>query len=278
LVRAECSPVEGSKGIGSVAIVLVESWLASISVFLLKDDYFGADIMKLQNPDAHADNLLQPIAPPLDFDPLVAPDPNRPRSQKLSIWRMALPLFLQSVLICSIPFQSVYALMTGTTVIIKTQPVDPFDLLRGYYQTLNYDISSFNTLEKLPGWKDVSDVRDGRDGYISNIDRHQPVYITLVKTTGIDRNQQQAWQPVAIDKNLPANLSADRIALRGVSDGHRILYGLETYYMPEERKDAVNTEIGRSRSAEQLLVEIKVDNRGLATPVSLWIGQKRYHF
>jgi uncharacterized membrane-anchored protein len=275
LVRAECSPFEGSKGIGLLAIVLVESWLASISVFLLKDDYFGADIMKLQNPDAHADNLLQPIAPQVDFDPLVAPDPNRPRSQKLSIGRMALPLFLQSLLICSIPFQSVYALMTGTTVIIKTQPVDPFDLLRGYYQTLSYDISSFNTLEKLPGWKDVS---DGRDGYISNIDRHQQVYITLVKTTGIDRNQQQAWQPVAIAKQLPPNLSANRIALRGVSDGHRILYGLETYYMPEDRKDAVNTDIGRSRSAEQLLVEIKVDNRGLATPVSLWIGQKKYHF
>jgi uncharacterized membrane-anchored protein len=233
--------------------------------------------VKVKKSDVHADNSAQQISPQVDFNPLVVPDSGRHQFQKLPISRMALPLFLQSLLICSIPFQSVYALMTGTTVILKTQPVDPFDLLRGYYQTLSYDISSFNTLEKLPGWKDISDARVGCNGCINNIDRHQQVYITLVKTTGINQNQQ-AWKPVAIDKQLPANLSADRIALRGISDGNRILYGLETYYMPEDRKDSVNTDIIKSRSAEQLLVEIKVDNRGLATPVSLWIGKKKYHF
>lgn len=231
--------------------------------------------MKVKKIDSDTTKLLQPIDPQIDFNPLVVPNSNRPQVQKLPLARMALPLFLQSLLIFSIPFQSVYALMTGTTVILKTQPVDPFDLLRGYYQILNYDISNFNTLAKLPGWKNVS---SGCSGCI-NLDRHQQVYITLEKTAGNNQNQHNAWQPVAIDRQLPDNLSADRIALRGTSDGHQILYGLETYYMPEDRKDAVNTEIGASRStAQQLLVEVKVDNRGLATPVSLWIGKKKYHF
>jgi uncharacterized membrane-anchored protein len=49
----------------------------------------------------------------------------------------------------------------------------------------------------------------------------------------------------------------------------------------ENRKDSVNAEINESRSTRQqrnLLVEVKVDRRGLATPVSLWVGKKEYHF
>lgn len=230
--------------------------------------------MKVKKLDSHTTKSLQPIDPQIDFDPLVVPNSNPPQFQKLPLSQMALPLFFQSLLIFSIPFQSVYALITGTTVILKTQPVDPFDLLRGYYQILSYDISSFNTLAKLPGWKNVSPTCSG----CVNIERHRQVYITLEKTAGNNQNQRNAWQPVAIDRQLPENLADDRIALRGISDGNQILYGLETYYMPEDRKDTVNTEIGASRSAEQLLVEVKVDHRGLATPVSLWIGKKKYQF
>jgi uncharacterized membrane-anchored protein len=84
----------------------------------------------------------------------------QPSPDRLSIRRLAVPLLLQSLLICSIPFQSIYALATGTTVILKTMPVDPYDLLRGYYQTLSYDISSFSTLNKLPGWAELNHKQD----------------------------------------------------------------------------------------------------------------------
>ena len=219
------------------------------------------------------DNLdRQPVesnvvnAPPhLDLD----------RHQKLPLGRLAVPLFLQSLLICSISAQSIYTLATGTTVVLKTMPVDPYDLLRGYYQTLSYDISSFNTLSKLPGWKGLSH----RDNNLA-IDKNKQVYITLATTQVPNQNLPQAWQPVAIDQKLPTNLSVDKIAIRGVSNGTNIIYGLETYYMPEDRKDGVNADINQSqnRGNRNLLVEIKVDNRGLATPVSLWVGAKHYRF
>jgi len=38
-----------------------------------------------------------------------------------------------------------FPLLTGTDVILKTQPVDPFDLLRGQYLIINYDISTINS-------------------------------------------------------------------------------------------------------------------------------------
>jgi uncharacterized membrane-anchored protein len=213
-------------------------------------------------------------------EPIVEPDlKNVPAHleshQKLSFGRLAVPLLIQSLMICSISAQSIYALATGTTVVLKTMPVDPYDLLRGYYQTLSYDISSFNTLKNLSGWKNLK-----REQGSVNIPKNQQVYITLIKAQSSQNNSPQAWQPVAIDEKLPTNLSADKIAIRGTSNGNSIIYGLETYYMPEDRKDGVNTEINQSqnRGNRNLLVEIKVDSRGLATPVSLWVGAKQYRF
>ncbi len=214
----------------------------------------------------------QTVASDAEQSPPPSPEP----APKLSIGRLAIPLLLQSLLICSIPFQSIYALATGTTVILKTMPVDPYDLLRGYYQVLSYDISDFDTLRKLSGWAKLN-----RNVQQDTIDRNQQVYITLAKITAANPQTPEAWKPIAIGNKFPVDLSADKIAIKGTSNGNSIIYGLETYYMPEDRKDDVNKDIDRARSSDEkrnLLVEIKVDNRGLATPVSLWVGSKQYRF
>jgi uncharacterized membrane-anchored protein len=213
-----------------------------------------------------------PTVEPNQTDPL----PNLEQHHKLPFGRLAIPLFFQSLLICSISAQSIYALATGTTVVLKTMPVDPYDLLRGYYQILSYDISSFNTLNKLPGWESLK-----RQQGSANLTKNQQVYVTLAKTKASNSNTPQAWQPIAINSQIPINLSADKIAIRGVSNGNSIVYGLETYYMPEDRKDGVNEDLNSARSSggkRNLLVEIKVDNRGIATPVGLWVGEKQYRF
>jgi len=44
-----------------------------------------------------------------------------------------------------------YSTQLGTA--IKTIPVDPYDPLRGYSQTLNYEISRLDNLRSLPGCK-----------------------------------------------------------------------------------------------------------------------------
>ncbi len=205
-----------------------------------------------------------------------SPPPSPESAPKLSIGRLAIPLLLQSLLICSIPFQSIYALATGTTVILKTMPVDPYDLLRGYYQTLSYDISSFDTLRQLSGWAKLN-----RNPERDTIDSNRQVYITLTKIPAVNPQSPEAWKPIAIGDKFPVDLSADKIAIKGTSNGSSIIYGLETYYMPEDRKDDVNKDISQAQSSggkRNLLVEIKVDNRGLATPVSLWVGSKQYRF
>jgi uncharacterized membrane-anchored protein len=200
----------------------------------------------------------------------------QPSPDKLSIARLAVPLFIQSLLICSIPFQSIYALATGTTVILKTMPVDPYDLLRGYYQTLSYDISSFDTLRQLPGWAKLN-----RNVQRDTINSNRQVYITLAKISPVNSQSPEAWKPIAIGDKFPIDLSADKIAIKGTSNGSNVIYGLETYYMPEDRKDDVNKDINQAQLSggkRNLLVEVKVDNQGLATPVGLWVGTNQYRF
>ena len=76
------------------------------------------------------------------------PTPESPRP--ISIWRFWAPLLFQTALILAVPAQAVYTQLTGKTVILQTIPVDPYELLRGYSQTLRYDISIQDNLRKLP--------------------------------------------------------------------------------------------------------------------------------
>ncbi|HAA32846.1 MAG TPA: membrane-anchored protein, partial [Cyanobacteria bacterium UBA8553] len=66
------------------------------------------------------------------------------------IWRFWVPLLFQTILILAVPAQALYTQLTGKTVILQTVPVDPYELLRGYSQTLRYDISRQDNLRKLP--------------------------------------------------------------------------------------------------------------------------------
>ncbi len=73
----------------------------------------------------------------------------------LPIWRLWVPLLLQTGLILASPIQPFYTQVTGKTVILQTAPVDPYDPIRGYSQTLSYDISRVENLRSLPGGKEL---------------------------------------------------------------------------------------------------------------------------
>ena len=105
-----------------------------------------------------------------------------PEAKRLPAWRLWVPLLLQIGLIAAVPATAVYTFMTGKTVVLQTAPVDPYDLLRGYYQVLSYDISDRTNLEKLPGWKDLPGkkhlVRPGLLVHkIHTMSSHKPVFM-----------------------------------------------------------------------------------------------------
>ncbi|MGD1911520.1 MAG: GDYXXLXY domain-containing protein [Rivularia sp. (in: cyanobacteria)] len=197
---------------------------------------------------------------------------NLPTNNKpIPILRLIVPLLIQAGLILAIPAQPVYTYLTGRTVILQTVPVDPYNILTGYYQILNYDISTKSTLEKLPGSKDL--LKNGNSFY---------VILEEVKSTG--EGIPKAWKPLRLSKKLPSSLPDNQIALKGIYRYGSVEYGLEKYNIPEDQRNQINDNISRaSRSATQsdkqpIVVEIKVDSQGKAVPVSMWVEERNYRF
>jgi uncharacterized membrane-anchored protein len=174
-----------------------------------------------------------------------------------------LALGAQLLLIATVPAQALYTLNTGTTVYLKTAPVDPVDLLRGYYQTLGYEISNKDTLQKLSG-----------GGFMMKIANGQEIFVTLALPASGER---AAAKPIAISLIRPPT-KPQEVVLRGVYSGWQVKYDLEQFYMPEQQQVKVNQDIDRGRRSKNLLMETKIGKDGRGLPVAIWIGDQSYRF
>lgn len=242
----------------------------------------------------------QPSAQPDALQPALQPDlaialPNK----RLPGWRLWVPLALQSMLILAVPAQDAYTYATGRTVTLQTIPVDPYDLLRGYSQTLRYEISPPETLEKLPGGSWFAQQPQ---------EKVSTFYLVLQAPAQIDTTTDttppQPWKPVRVSGDRPANLPENQIALQGQyrrGYSSTVTYGLETYYMPEDQRQQINDEISQIQrrapavntpqpapnqpapnqpapNQQAFVVNVKVDAHGNSVPVSLWVGDRNHRF
>ncbi len=208
---------------------------------------------------------------------------NEPSEKPIALWRFVVPLLIQTAIILAVPAQSVYTLVTGKTAILQTLPVDPYDLLRGYSVTLNYQISRIDNLKKLPGWEDLVKQNPVTDKRGEPLAQGTNLYIILEeqKSSG---GIPQAWKPVRVSGQFPTSLAANQIALKGQYSGYNsITYGLETYYIPEDQRNDINNDISKARSIkpgqpQPIVVEVKVNAQGKAIPINMWVRDRKYHF
>lgn len=204
------------------------------------------------------------------------PTPPQPEESPLSssgigAWRLWIPLLLQSALVVAVPAHNAYTYLTGQRVVLQTLPADPYDPLRGHYQTLSYEISRPDRLQMLPGGKEL--FGQPRNAHHFSFFLVMEAPIVKAVTAPIP------WQPVRVSAQRPTDLAANQIALQGEVRGRRIAYGIERYYMPEERRDRVNNDIIQVQNrGNNFVVEVRVDERGNAVPVSLWVGDRNYRF
>lgn len=199
-----------------------------------------------------------------------------PSRRRLPGWRLWVPLMLQSALIMAVPAQDVMTVATGTAVTLQTAPVDPYDFMRGYYQTLSYDISRLETLRSLPG---------GEAMFADEGDWEPRSFYVVLAAPQTQATPPAPWQPVRVSKTRPQNLTPQQIALQGDYTGvgigmGQVTYGLERYYMPAHRRQDVNADINQTQWQDQtaFVVDVKVDRRGNAVPVGLWVRDRNYRF
>lgn len=165
-----------------------------------------------------------------------------------------------------------YTLRTGTEVLLKTLPVDPRDLFRGDYVTLNYEISTLD-MEKIPS----------EDSYFYS---DEPVYLALELKNGYGVPKKIYTTPPEDGlyikgkvKDVIYDWETDESGITTEEETIkelRVDYGIESYFVPEGR----GMEIEKAQRTDKTEVDAKViiDKYGNAVIKSLLIDGKEIEF
>ena len=151
-------------------------------------------------------------------------------------------------------------LADGREIVLEVVPVDPRDLFRGDYVTLNYDIS------RVPAPTDGKPMR-GED-----------IYITLQK------NPEGRWTAVHADTTPPAATGPEQVVLKGkarfsyAATEQRpaevgVLYGIERFFVSEGKGHEIEQLVGDRK----LFALIAVDEDGNAGIKGLIVDGKRVY-
>jgi uncharacterized membrane-anchored protein len=170
---------------------------------------------------------------------------------KYLVWIIAL---IWIVVLAVVVTQHRAITLTGKTIILKTEPVDPRDPFKGDYVNLLYDISTIR--EPLTETQKTE----------------------LLKTHKIYAVLKPVDQYYALDHFATQKPGLGIIYIQGwvwgeIRDFMRIQYNIESYYVPEGKGKEVEAHQGKD-----LFVEVYVDEKGLATIKTLMLGTKPYTF
>lgn len=163
------------------------------------------------------------------------------------------------------------ALLNSATVVrLATEPVDPRDLFRGDYVTLNYEISRL----KVAALGAPDDLQTG-----------DKVYVTLAPAG-------ESWHAIAISRTMP-EAANDKAVIRGriiyvdrseppsspddkkhhpcPSCGEAAIhYGIESYFVPE----GTGHDLEQARNERRIMVDVAIADDGEAAIKSLNLDGK----
>ena len=149
--------------------------------------------------------------------------------------RLIIALAFVVLVVFSLIFYLSLPLLTGKRIVLSTMPVDPFDILRGQYLTIGYQISTIPAI-------DGAQIGD-------------KVYVTL------EENSTHLWVYKSASLSKPSD---DSVFIRGEitntwGNQTRLQYGIEQYFF--ERDAHIDT--------RNMTVEAKVGSSGQARIVQL---------
>jgi uncharacterized membrane-anchored protein len=171
-------------------------------------------------------------------------------TKRASLAAFVAAVVIQALILIAVPARKVFTRVTGRTVLLKVQPVDPYSLLSGYYATLGFDIS------RVDAFPNAQVFPDG------------PIYAVVA------RGDDGTWKPALLESHLPANLPNNRMAILGQLRGGMITYGIEEFYVPEAQRGKITEDLRKHQ--DKARVEVKVDGSGHAALERLRIEDRIY--
>lgn len=153
------------------------------------------------------------------------------------------------------PAEKIMIRSHGKVIVLRTLPVDPYDVLSGYYMTLRYEITAPPGLDEL------------------GLSRGEPVHVTLAL------GEDGVWIPVDLSAAPPDDLGKGEVVIKGRrADDWRmnVIYGIERYYVPEAMREEIEDAIRGEE--ERILVDVAVDGDGDASVLRLRVGEAVYEY
>lgn len=159
-------------------------------------------------------------------------------------------LFILTFMLGAMVWSRISLLQNGTQVVLKTAPVDPRDLLRGYFVRLSYDISRIS-VDELDNPMSDDELSDG-------FKRQSLIYVKL------QPDKDGYWSPVSVHRTRPqSDKQSKTVFIRGrVRHGScnaryranvgckvSIRYGIEKFFADKTRAKKLEN-FGRQQSPE----------------------------
>jgi len=151
-----------------------------------------------------------------------------------------------AVLLGGLVLYLAWPLWAGTTVVLATRPVDPFDLLRGQYLVIGYEVGSLPALPQA--------------------EEGDTVWV------GISPDPQGIWRHRETRLEAPSAPAPGKVFLRGEvtragEHGMQVRYGIEQYFVQRgttlpDGKLTVEAKVSRSGGAR--IVRLLVDGEPVA--------------
>ncbi len=145
-----------------------------------------------------------------------------------------------------------YNLQTGTQIVLATVPVDPYDLFRGDYVILKYDISEM----QVP-----NDQYEAGDSIYVKLEEELPVGLT--RGIGVSKEKPTGLfiegRIIDIRESTHENKDENGEPTYSLQTDATIEYGIESYFVPEGR----GYELEELRGNE-LTVRVSVNGKGKA--------------
>lgn len=136
-------------------------------------------------------------------------------------YRLTIIVVLQILFLFNMIGFKYFTLYSGTPVLLKTAPVDPWDVFRGEFIRLDYEISRI----KRYSVKDDLSIEKQDIG-------NKTLYVVLEK-------KDKYWSAVSIHGTKP-QLNSNQVFIKArpvyydnSNDEYRLSYGIETFYVPE---------------------------------------------
>lgn len=161
-------------------------------------------------------------------------------------------VLVQLFLLGAVSAQRIIPLYAGRTVVLKIEPVDPYDIFKGYYLDLDYDISRLDSL---------------KTGHLPEKGR---VYVVL------QENNQGVWKATSAHAHRPTEVPDTAVVIKARKEYSGFKYGLESYYVPETERTRIESELRKNIS--DAYAEVAVGPFGNATILRLRVKDQLYEY